>query len=169
MPVEVLHKIAERLDLASQVELRHTSKHLHKALQDKVQFVKSFESACSVPLDATRCTAEAFALCGIELLSHLPATFDPATSQVTVVYMDEKRKTEEACIWSRHPRFQFQFSQGSMEKFEERNREVFICRKPEVHQMLCNAPFKMKNCDVQRVAGRLVLTSRPAASMEDLH
>lgn len=99
MPVEVLSKIAEHLDLATQVSVWQTNKHLCKSLGGEVQFVKDFESsACSVPLDL-RCSAETFALCGIELLMNLPPGVSLSGSHVQMVYKDGECDTEEVNVW----------------------------------------------------------------------
>lgn len=93
MPVEVLSKIAEQLDLATQVSLWQTNKYLCKSLGGEVQFVKLFDSkACSVPLDL-RCSTEAFALCGIELLMNLPPAVSLSDSRVQMRYSDGHRRS----------------------------------------------------------------------------
>lgn len=62
MPKGVLSKIAEQLDLATQVNFWATNKHLCETLEGGVQFIKDFEcTACSVQLDG-RCHTETFAL-----------------------------------------------------------------------------------------------------------
>lgn len=99
MPVEVLHKIAECLDLKTQVDLWMTDTYIYKAMHGRVQFVRDFgTTACSAPLDI-RCKADALTLCSVELLPRLPAH---VTGDVQVAYSDGGSTLETLAISRAH-------------------------------------------------------------------
>ena len=99
LPKEGLIKIAECLNLATQVNLWETDKHLYRTLGGEVQFVKEFESTACSALRDHRCHTEAFALCGIKLLSKLPSFVGLQDSHVQVVYTDEQTLVDTVDIW----------------------------------------------------------------------
>lgn len=173
LPKEVLTKIAECLDLATQVNLWETNKHLCEMLNGKVQFVKDFDStACSVPLDY-RCNAEAFALCGIELLSNLPSVAH-IEGLVEVVYTDMRSLVDTVNIRYLEaliipgipdaPMFRVEYSHrdadeedsdGGYEMSGFRN----TCEKCWVHKLLCSAPDPDSIYEVRQIASRVILQS----------
>lgn len=187
LPEEVLSKIAECLDLATQVSLWETNKHLYRTLSGQVRFVKDFDSvACSAPLDR-RWHAEAFALCGIELLSHLPPFVDLQDSHVQVVYTDRQtfvtvdiRYLEDQTIpglpdaslfhvkYSADTADSPEYSDGEV---DEEDSLLFrdLCDKSEVHKLLCSAPCRDTIPEVEQIASRVVLQSNFVTNgLEDL-
>lgn len=185
LPKEVLTKIAECLDLATQVNLWETNKHLCEMLNGEVQFVKDFDStACSVPLDY-RCNAEAFALCGIELLSNLPSSVQ-TDSHVEVVYTDMRNSVDTIDISYLDEQiipgipnaslFQVEYSQKDTHEVhlddsddsEDQDRLLFedLCDKRGVHRLLCTAPDLNSIPEVRQIASRVILQS--SGSLENL-
>lgn len=185
LPKEVLIKIAECLDLATQVNLWATSQHICKTLQRQICFVKDFGStACSVPLDS-RCHVEAFALCGIELLLDLPSFVQD--SRVQVVYTDRISVVDTVDIWYLEDQiipglpdallFQVEYSQidGCEIHFhsdsEDQDRLLVgdLYDKRGVHRLLCTAPDPNSIPEVWRIASRVILqSSLVTGSLEDL-
>ena len=176
LPNGLLSRIVECLDLATQVSLWETDKHLCRTLNGQVKFVKNFEStSCSVPLDV-RCHAEAFALCGIDLLLELPAVFDLSASRVKVTYKDGESISEMMDLQSRRSRrsFRVKYSRKDESKeipYDEIDAEhaelLFddLLDKLEVHKMLCKSPFNIR---VQQVASRVFLESSRGSGIEQL-
>ena len=189
LPKELLIKIAKCLELATQVNLWETNKHLHQALSGKVQFVKDFESAaCSVPL-SYRCHAETFALCGIDLLSDAPQDmYDSSSSCVRVVYTDALYLADTVEVkflggldvagTSDDPLFQVRYiveapdEEDPDEEFDEEDHLLFedVCHRSDVHKLLCSAPFPDRIYEVRQIASTLFLQSTLSeASTEDLN
>ena len=188
LPKELLIKIAECLELATQVNLWETDKHLHQAMSGRVQFVKDFESAaCSVPL-GYRCHAETFALCGIDLLSDVPQDiYDSSFSCVLVAYTDAQYLADTVEVkalggldiagTSGDPLFQVRYiveapdEEDPDEESDEEDHLLFedVCHRSDVHKLLCSAPFPDRIYEVRQIASTLFLQSTLSdASTEDL-
>lgn len=187
LPEEVLIKIAECLDLATQVNLWETNKHFCGMLNGQVQFVKDFDStACSAPLDY-RCHAEAFALCGVELLSNLPSFVHVRDSRVQVVYTDMGSLVDTIDIWYLQEQiipgipdaslFEVEYSHKDTyeEHFdsdsEDQDRVLFgdLYDRRGVHRLLCSAPDPNSIPEVRQIASRVILqNSLVTGSLEDL-
>lgn len=186
LPEEVLIKVAECLDLATQVNFWETSKHLCRTLNGRVCFVKDFECSASSDL---RCHTEAFALCGIDLLSQLPRNLQYCMdSYVRVVYtdghhfvdmVDIRHLEEQNVAWkSDGSMFRVEYitetpviqEESDEESDEEDNVHIeHIVTKSDVHKLLCRAPSPDRIPEVRQIASRLVLqSSLITGSIEDL-
>lgn len=188
LPKEVLNKIAECLDLATQVNLWETNKYLYRMFSGQVCFVRDFESTACSAFRGHRCHTEAFALCGIELLSHLPHFFDLQDRYVQVEYTDgdtnadtvDIRYLEDQNIAGKSDASMFQVKyiadtpdnqEDSDGEFDEEDRLLFrdLCHKSDVHKLLCSAPSLDRLPEVQQTASKLVLQSTlVTGSREDI-
>lgn len=189
LPKEVLIKIAECLDLATQANLWETDKHLYRTLGGEVQFVKDFESTACSALHDHGCHTEALALCGIKLLSKLPSFVSLQDSHVQVVYSDEQTLIDTVDIWYTedqiipgipvaslfHVEYRAYATDFELEEEDEPEEENDLllfedtCDVSRVHRLLWSAPSPDRIPEVRQISSRLVLQSTlDTGSREDL-